>query len=220
MLTRRRGLHPGFRQARILRWITVALFAIILTGCTINVKAGQSGSPSTSAGKGTTVHVKVLTGQGGSTLVIVPVTINGHGPYDFALDTGASQSLIDHTLAGSLGLPAQGSPQPISGVGGNEPAVPVRINKWNIGAIDLPPSTIASAGLTQLHQGAHIRGLIGSDIWRQFGTITIDYAGSTLTVYRKLASVPLTPSTAMVFSPGILVEDMYSPRGARVSQFN
>ena len=40
--------------------------------------------------------------QGKQVLALVPVKINGAGPYTFALDTGASRSLVDSQLAAKL----------------------------------------------------------------------------------------------------------------------
>jgi predicted aspartyl protease len=36
--------------------------------------------------------------------VIVPVTVNGHGPYDFMLDTGSTVTAVDRELGQELGL--------------------------------------------------------------------------------------------------------------------
>jgi hypothetical protein len=38
-------------------------------------------------------------------LIIVPVTINGSGPYDFVLDTGSNNTMLDQKLADELALP-------------------------------------------------------------------------------------------------------------------
>jgi predicted aspartyl protease len=41
-------------------------------------------------------------------LIIVPVMVNGFGPYDFVLDTGSSATAIDPRLAKKLALPVNG----------------------------------------------------------------------------------------------------------------
>ena len=51
---------------------------------------------------------------------------------------------------------------------------------------------IASASLYQLQRGAGLQGLLGSDIWNQFGKITIDYAAGTLTVSRQIADTSIS----------------------------
>ncbi|WP_433965328.1 retropepsin-like aspartic protease [Tunturiibacter gelidiferens] len=49
-------------------------------------------------------------------IVIVPVILNGSGPYDFVLDTGEQMTTIDPRLASELGLGLQGSAR-VTGAG-------------------------------------------------------------------------------------------------------
>ena len=39
------------------------------------------------------------------TLIIIPVTANGEGPFYFVLDTGAENTIVDTALAHKLALP-------------------------------------------------------------------------------------------------------------------
>jgi predicted aspartyl protease len=41
-------------------------------------------------------------------MIVVPVTINGAGPYDFILDTGTSDMVVDSQLVAELSLPSAG----------------------------------------------------------------------------------------------------------------
>src|ERR1700730_3540488 len=43
-----------------------------------------------------------------ASLMVVPVMVNGSGPYDFALDTGSSATAIDPRLAKNLALRTNG----------------------------------------------------------------------------------------------------------------
>src|SRR4051812_27470524 len=80
------------------------------------VLAGGGGTSSTSAAGGLLrIEIKVLK-HGGQVLALVPVTINGKGPWAFALDTGASQSLVDSQVAKQLQVPKTGARQRIAGV--------------------------------------------------------------------------------------------------------
>jgi hypothetical protein len=112
------------------------------------------------------------------TLALVPVFIDGHGPLPFALDTGASRSLISATLAGQLHLPARGSAGMLQGVTGAASAENFAVASWRAGAIKLPPSLIAAIGsptsgaVTRLHGPV---GLLGSDVLSRYGKIAIDY---------------------------------------------
>jgi hypothetical protein len=158
-----------------------------LAGCRIEVGTITSTPTPSATGPGVSIQVQVEHSQDGSTLILVPVTINNQGPFTFALDTGASTSLIDQPLAHRLGLRPAGSPVPIAGISSNEQAVPVQVSRWHAEKLNLPSQIVASASLYQLQRGAGLQGRLGSDIWNQFGKITIDYAAGTLTVYRQIA---------------------------------
>jgi hypothetical protein len=112
------------------------------------------------------------------TLALVPVFIDGQGPLPFALDTGASRSLISATLAERLHLPARGSAGMLQGVAGAASAENFAVASWRAGAIRLPPSLIAAIGsatagaVTRSHGPV---GLLGSDVLSRYGKIAIDY---------------------------------------------
>lgn len=174
----------------------------VLAGCRIDVGTITSTPTPTATGPGISIQVNIDHNQDGSTLILVPVIINNQGPFTFALDTGASTSLIDQPLARRLGLRPVGSPVPIAGISSNEQAIPVQVSHWHAEKLNLPAQIVASASLFQLQRGAGLQGLLGSDIWNQFGKITIDYAAGTLTVYRQIA--------------GASVSSMPVARGSRV----
>jgi hypothetical protein len=161
--------------------VLVALL-LALGGCSLSLgQASRSGPP-------TTIAVTVLHGQDGTVLVLVPITIGGHGPYDFVLDTGASVSLIDEALAGRLGLASTGASHPVSGIGGTVQVPFVAVKQWQMGQLTLPPAQLGSGQLPGDRRGTAERGLLGSDILSQYGTITVNYDNSTLTVAHALAA--------------------------------
>jgi hypothetical protein len=69
------------------------LFLVCLARCSAAVAGDQS--------NGFDIHFKLLCGS----LILVPVMVNGSGPYDFVLDTGTSTTIIDPKLAAQLSLP-------------------------------------------------------------------------------------------------------------------
>ncbi|HEU5441197.1 MAG TPA: retropepsin-like aspartic protease, partial [Ktedonobacterales bacterium] len=163
---------------------------LALAGCELTIGDGNVGQ-TTSTGSTTTVKVKILKGQGGATLIQAPVTIDNKGPYNFILDTGASISVVDTELADMLALPVVGAGQPVSGVGGKETAIPIKVTTWKLGDLKLPSATITKGNLPESEHGQGLQGLLGSDILSRFGRITIDYSGSSITVYRQAsADVP------------------------------
>jgi predicted aspartyl protease len=121
------------------------------------------------------VPLQVVEGQGGSVLAFVPITIDGQGPYRFALDTGASRSLVDQNIAEQLDLPVVARNQPVTGVGGAAQADVVEIEDWRLGDVQLPQTRAATLPLPGPGGEAAFGGLLGSDILSQYGAITVDY---------------------------------------------
>jgi len=144
-----------------------------------------------------TAPIKVQKDLRGSTIVIASVMIQGHGPYALAVDTGASVSIVDRTVATQAGLKTVGSPEPVAGVGGSQDATPVEVTQWSVGQIRLPPmqqpSPIASLDLPEAQKTNGIVGLLGSDVLSRFGRIAVDYSNSTLIVYTQVVPSP-TPT--------------------------
>ncbi|HEX8730189.1 MAG TPA: retropepsin-like aspartic protease [Ktedonobacterales bacterium] len=160
----------------------LSLLGLFLTGCTVNLN-----SPVTLANTpahGVTVPAEIRHGDRGATLVVVDVMIHGKGPYQMALDTGASLTLIDRPLALQLGLTVAGPPEDITGVGGQQRVTPVTISKWSVGQAQFPAMTITSAPLSDLKNSAGVDGLLGSDVLDRYGAVTIDYTDSQVTFYQ------------------------------------
>jgi len=112
------------------------------------------------------------------TLALVPVFIDDRGPLPFALDTGASRSLISASLAAQLHLPARGSAGMLQGVTGTASAENYAVASWRAGSVALPPALIAAIGSPTAGAGARLRGpvgLLGSDVLSRYGKIAIDY---------------------------------------------
>lgn len=121
---------------------------------------GHLSTPGTPKGE-QAVSIEVIATPGQSkrqTMALVPVTIDGQGPFPFALDTGASRSLIALPLAQRLHLPRRGSAGTLFGIGGGRPAQNV---------------AVAQTASPQNVRGPV--GLLGSDVLSRYGKIAIDY---------------------------------------------
>jgi predicted aspartyl protease len=112
------------------------------------------------------------------TLAMVPVTLDGHGPLTFILDTGSSQSVVDRAVAQRLGLPMAGRARQVSGVSCAAAAQPVHVTSWQLDTVGLAAQNLDSIALAI----PGLNGLMGSDVLYRFGTITIDYAASRLVI--------------------------------------
>lgn len=129
--------------------------------------------------RGTKVSLAVVHGPSRSTLALVPITIDGKGPFTFALDTGASTSAINRQLAQKLGLSVVGRNRSVHGIAGFEHADIVRVQTWKAGGVRLAPSRIASLRLF-LGAPKAPSGLLGSDVLSHFSSVCIDYRAETL----------------------------------------
>lgn len=159
----------------------LSLFCFTLAGCSISLL--RPVTLAETPAHGITVPAEIRHGAQGATLVIVQVTIHGKGPYPMAVDTGASLTLIDLSLANRLGLKSNGPDENITGVGGVEQVTPISISQWSLGKAALPSMTITSASLFDLKRSAQVDGLLGSDVFSRIGAITIDYASGEVTLY-------------------------------------
>lgn len=135
-----------------------------------------------------TVHIEVIATSGRpnrEAMALVPVYIDGQGPYAFALDTGASTSLIARPLATKLHLRQMGSAGTLHGVTGSARGVKVQIRSWRAGKVGLPAQVIAAIGPkaaapAQASGPGGAVGLLGSDVLSRYGKIAVDYEHSLL----------------------------------------
>jgi len=147
-------------------WAVLGL--IVLVGCArVEVVA-----PSAS-GERSQVDLLILQSPSGGTLAFLPVYINGAGPFAFALDTGASHSVIDAALARRLGLPIHGEKVQVSGIAARRDAQATELTDWRIGEVTLPANVAVTFDLPD--DEVNMQGLLGSDVLSQFGEVTIDY---------------------------------------------
>jgi predicted aspartyl protease len=157
----------------------LALAAVlVLAGC-----AGGSSAPPTLKGQ-LLVDIKVIK-HGSQVLALVPVTIDGKGPFAFALDTGASQSLVDSQVAKELRVPSTGVKQRIAGVTAVSRVRAIRVRDWRVGKVQLPPTTVVEANLPFGNADGGVQGLLGSDMLSDFDVVTIDYAHSRLLLHHR-----------------------------------
>jgi predicted aspartyl protease len=152
-------------------WALIAVVAI----------AGCGGG---SAKKELRVDMQVVK-QGKQVIALVPVTIDGKGPFTFALDTGASQSLVDTAVARKLSVPKTGKHPKIAGISTVEKMATVQVKHWRVGDIELPATTIVAGNLPFGNAKGGVQGLLGSDMLSRFDVITIDYDHEVLRLHER-----------------------------------
>jgi hypothetical protein len=99
-------------------------------------------------------------------MIIVPVTINGAGPFDFLVDTGSTDTIIDRRLAEELHLPSTGAMVLETAEG--KAATPV----VQSGSLSMGGATVRGLNLGVINDYANllpkVRGSLGEDFLRSF----------------------------------------------------
>jgi predicted aspartyl protease len=117
----------------------------------------------------------------GDAAIVVPVTLNGAGPFDFVLDTGATLTCVDQTLADSLGMPplrgAVGMGAGAMGVGQLRLVEIDSVRVGNAVAEATPGCVLDLAHLRDA--GLAARGLLGLNFLKAF-RVTVDFDRSVL----------------------------------------
>ena len=123
-----------------------------------------------------------LAGAGGAASVI-PVQINGTGPYKFVLDTGATLTCVDEGLAERLELP-----KPVGMIGygstvGETGTVGLhQITTLTVGNATASKLTACALDLQRMRQvGLEVEGLLGLNFLKAF-RVSLDFDRRVLTL--------------------------------------
>lgn len=157
--------------------LLLAAAALLVAGC------GSSTSTTAPLGQ-LDVPIHVVK-HGKQVLALVPVTIDGHGPYTFALDTGASQSLVDSSVARELQVRPTGVKHKVAGISTVTSVRSIPVRHWRVGNVQLPATTLVEENLPFGNADGGVQGLLGSDMLSQFDIVTIDYAHGVLRLHHR-----------------------------------
>ena len=115
-----------------------------------------------------------LTG-GAQPLILLPVQVNGSGPFEFILDTGAGTSLLSSDLAKQLEMKIVGSKEGQS-AGGKVAVSLAKTDSLAVGEAELHDVDVGIVDLAHIGKtiGAKIDGDLGYNFLKQF-RLTIDY---------------------------------------------
>lgn len=157
------------------------LVALLLVGC--DATQPETAHAPADAGAG---EVEFEMAGAHEAAVVVPVTLNGAGPFRFVLDTGATITCVDQALADSLGLPEQEGVQGFgAGVGGQGRVRILRIDSIAVGAAtatDLPACALDLGGLGRVD--LDVDGLLGLNFLQSF-LVTLDFERDVLTLQSR-----------------------------------
>ncbi len=129
-----------------------------------------------------TVALKVASGSGG-VLTEAPISINGHGPFPFVVDSGAAASVIATSVATRLALPLRRTGAKVSGVACQAGTSTATVSRWSVGSLKLPGQKLIATKLTA-RMGTGFAGLLGSGTLRHFGVVELNYARQQLDLAR------------------------------------
>ena len=110
--------------------------------------------------------------------VTAPVSVNGQGPYEFVVDTGANRTVISTELAQSLKLPVAGRAE-VHGIAGIEASSTALIDRLDVGRVN--SRRLHAPTLTRARLGAD--GLMGVDVLKN-RRLAIDFRRNTITIHR------------------------------------
>ncbi len=108
--------------------------------------------------------------------IIVSVKINGRGPYDFVLDTGATFTCLDNRFADELKLPEwDGQPGVVVvGPGGGGMRL-LKVETLEVGGAKATGLTVCAIDLNRMAPpGLGIKGLVGLNFLKSY-RVTIDF---------------------------------------------
>jgi hypothetical protein len=160
------------------------LAAATLTGCALEpsipgTPAAPSGSTPAAETTARTLPFQLSAGK-----IFIDVTVNGRGPYPFAVDTGSPPTIIDLGLARDLGIPVI----PMGRVGGagegSAQMGQAREVALSFGGVAIPRRPMLAVDLNERlapFSARPIMGLIGNDFISSH-IVEIDYPKRTITV--------------------------------------
>jgi hypothetical protein len=134
--------------------------AVSLTAFTLTALHGEKHCP----GNVASVPLRVVQGA----LIVVPITIDGSGPYDFMVDSGAQITTVDSQMAAQLGLQTSGTTG-VSGIKSYGRRALTQLNRMEVGGHRADNVLAVIDDLVQLHAAdGKIRGIAGEDFLTHF----------------------------------------------------
>jgi len=149
-----------------------ALIAILAVGCTgIGTPKSVTMPPDSAAGE-VAFH---LAGPNG-TAIIVPAVLNGHDSVSLILDTGATLTCLDDSVARDLKLPERiGAVGSGVVVGGTGHIRLVKLDSIKVGGASARDLTACAIDLSNVRAiSPKVRGLLGLNFLRNF-RVTLDF---------------------------------------------
>lgn len=118
-------------------------------------------------------------------LIVLAVSVNHTGPYNFILDSGAQITMIDLSLAAALRLDTKGAAM-VTGVGSGRSASYAQLDLVEAGSHAVAKQKVLVYELQNFPADLHLQGILGEDFLEQFDLL-IDNAHRLLCLDRSAA---------------------------------
>jgi predicted aspartyl protease len=161
--------------------VLLMLVGVVALGCTgVGAPSSVTLPPDSAAGE-VPFH---LAGPGGAAIV-VPAVLNGRDSVNLILDTGATLTCLDDSVARDLKLPERiGVIGARVTLGGTSRMRLVKLDSIRVGAATAKDFTVCTIDLTNVRMvGANVRGLLGLNFLRNF-LVTLDFQRDVLRLER------------------------------------
>lgn len=134
----------------------------------------------------------VATGNDQSQRMTVPVMVNGQGPFQFVIDTGADRTVISTELSDRLNLPAAGTAR-LHSMGGQSQVNIVSIDR--VGYSNRIARDVKAAALPMRNLGAD--GLLGVDSLKG-QRVVMDFVAQTMSIESSSEAETPVPSDGAI----------------------
>jgi len=154
------------------------LLGLVLAACTIPM-SGDFGTPTST----TPGEVPFELAPPNDAAIIVPVKINGHGPFKFVLDTGATFTCIDQKLVDQLKLPEWHGQFGVGILMPTEGSIKlVNLDTFEVGNVKATEMKACAIEFSRLQTGGlDARGLVGLNFLKSF-QVKIDFKKKVLSL--------------------------------------
>lgn len=163
------------RWGRVVRWGKIAIAAVAFAGLSCDIGAPERVSAPTNG----ELHFRYAGPNRAA--ILLPVFINGQGPFNLILDTGATLTCLNEGLVDAIGLPhetvARGIGVTVVGVGAVRLA---HLDSLRVGAAQAYGISACILDLNGMRiTGRQVDGLLGLNFLKAF-RVTLDFDRETV----------------------------------------
>jgi predicted aspartyl protease len=168
----------------IVRKLTLVFACFVAT---VLIDTSPTSAQGTPAVAGTGIEIPFDMGPRGH--ILVNVSLNGHEPVPFALDTGAGRTVVNQARLSALGLEERSSTDTVQGAHGQFEMGLTDVGSLSVGGAALGALELGTMDLTNVEgDDMTLFGVLGFDVLSRFD-LTLDFVSNTV-VLHPLAADP------------------------------